>query len=111
MAVARTCFVPIFALAALFGGAFESALADRAAGGIGRAQPCNVDPAAIGNSADADTDDEEHSSHVHDWVAHGTSIHGVMRTGVAHRLDAPADIVALRSTRTMVLVRGPPARV
>ena len=109
MAVARTCFVPIFAFATLLGGAFESALADRAAVGIGRSQPCDVDPAALANSADTDSDDDD-SPHIRVWLACGTSIHGVMRSGVAHRLDAPADMVAPGSTRTSVPIRGPPAR-
>lgn len=109
MVTPRACFVPIFAFATLFGGAFESAFADRAAVGIGRSQPRDADPAALENSADSDSDDEN-ASLLRDWLACGPSMHGVARTGVAHRLDAPADVVAPRSTGTSVPIRGPPAR-
>lgn len=112
MAFARAWFVPVFTVATLFGGALEAALASRAAVGIGRAQRCDVDPAAVENGADADADDThgaDEARHHRDGLACGPLSPPDPRSGVVRFLDSPAETVALRRHGTTVAIRGPPA--
>lgn len=109
VALARKCFVPVFAIAALFGGAIELVLFERLAVGIGRSQPCAVDPAALQNAADIDTNTAA-DPHDREWLPCDPPNSAIRRSGVGRFLDISADSVTLRRPRAAAVIRGPPAR-
>jgi len=110
VSLAHSLLVPVVALATLFVGVLEAASSDVPRAGVVRAQPCDLDAAALETSLDIEADADDDDSHDRVWHACAASLAIPDLSSGDRSLLAHANAVPRRPRLATAVIRGPPAR-